>query len=97
MVCIVFYAALKAERCYSISYLHNNYCLFLGVKMLVEGNFGMNINEKIPDGRTPLKIAKNNNHFPKFNNNDIVRFLESKGAKKWRPVLSNILLLDGSS
>ena len=43
--------------------------------MLVEGNFGMNINEKTNSGRTPLKLAKNEGH------NDIVSFLESKGAK----------------
>ena len=43
--------------------------------MLVEGNFGMNMNEKAMNGDTPLKLAKANHH------NDIVSFLESKGAK----------------
>ena len=43
--------------------------------MLVEGNFGMNINEKTKYRRTPLKIAKDCGH------NDVVAFLESKGAK----------------
>jgi len=46
-----------------------------GVKMLVEGDFGMNINEKTKDGRTPLKWALVSGR------NDIVSFLESKGAK----------------
>ena len=43
--------------------------------MLVEGNFGMNINEKINCGDTPFKIARDGGH------NDIVSFLESKGTK----------------
>ena len=43
--------------------------------MLVEGDFGMNVNEKIKDGRTPLKLAQD------FGQNDIVFFLERKGAK----------------
>jgi hypothetical protein len=40
--------------------------------MLVKGNFGMNIDEKDDEGNTPLKMA---------NGNDIVSFLESKGAE----------------
>ena len=43
--------------------------------MLVEGNFGMNINKKTRFGMNPLKFAKDQGH------NDIVSFLESKGAK----------------
>ena len=43
--------------------------------MLVEGNFGMNINEKSKYGDTLLKMAKGHN--------DIVSFLESKGAKMY--------------
>ena len=69
-----FYTALKAKRCYSIFYLHNNYCLFLGVKMLVEGNFGMNINQNSYGGNSPLKYAKDAGY------NNIVSFLGSKGA-----------------
>ena len=45
--------------------------------MLVEGNFGMNINEQDQDGDTPLKFAKEEGH------NDIVSFLESKGARMY--------------
>ena len=43
--------------------------------MLVEGDFDMNINLHDGDGRTPLKLAKDKGH------NDIVSFLESKGAE----------------
>ena len=43
--------------------------------MLVEGDFGMNINEKDKRGDTPLKKAEI------FDHNDVVSFLESKGAK----------------
>merc|ERR550534_3246463 len=44
-----------------------------GVKMLVEGDFGMNVNETDKFGDTPLRPAKDEGH------NDIVSFLESKG------------------
>ena len=43
--------------------------------MLVEGNFGMDMNEKTEDGETPLGFAERGSH------DDIVSFLESKGAK----------------
>ena len=43
--------------------------------MLVEGNFGMNINKKTNYGTTPLRFAEEQGH------NDIASFLKSKGAK----------------
>merc|ERR1719464_155205 len=51
-------------------------CLFgdlQGVKMLVEGDFGMNINEETSYGVTPLGVAKMQR------NNDIVAYLASQG------------------
>ena len=52
--------------------------------MLVEGNFGMNINEKDNRGDTPLKMARDGGH------DDIVSFLESKGTKIF-PSLTSII------
>ena len=53
--------------------------------MIVEGDYGMDINDDGP-GSTPLKKAKDKGH------NAIVRFLESHGAAEWRTILSNVLL-----
>ena len=43
--------------------------------MLVEGDFGMNVNEKLKDGRTPLDVAELRGL------NAIIAYLKSKGAK----------------
>ena len=61
-------------KAFPVIFTYINMIVLLVVKMLVEGDFGMDINEPGQNGKTALTFAKEKHHSP------IIRFLESNDA-----------------